>query len=132
MYRKFALIKESIEYGIEKNQKTIGGMMKNYVWICLVMLLCSCAVVEPPPEVPVQTTAIEGDKYWTLDFFYFYKGKQTHTKAFQFVSRRDCFDTLYQMQVDSKKVPHHSGSGICMKQFVEGQKRTENDVLGYR
>jgi len=106
-------------------------MMKNYVWICLVMLLCSCAV-EPPPVVPVQTTAIEGDKYWTLDFFYFYKGKQTHTKAFQFVSRRDCFDTLYQMQVDSKKVPHHSGSGICMKQFVEGQKRTENDVLGYR
>lgn len=131
MYRKFALIKESIEYGIEKNQKTIGGMMKNYVWICLVMLLCSCAV-EPPPEVPVQTTAIEGDKYWTLDFFYFHKGKQTHTKTFQFVSRRDCFDTLYQMQVDSKKMPHHSGSGICMKQFVEQQKRTENDVLGYR
>ena len=131
MYRNFALIKEAIECGIEKNQKTIGGLMKNYVWICLVLLLCSCAV-EPPPVVPVQTTAIEGDKYWTLDFFYFYKGKQTHTKAFQFVSRRDCFDTLYQMQVDSKKVPHHSGSGICMKQFVEGQKRTENDVLGYR
>jgi hypothetical protein len=131
VYRNFALIKEAIECGIEKNQKTIGGLMKNYVWICLVLLLCSCAV-EPPPVVPVQTTAIEGDKYWTLDFFYFYKGKQTHTKAFQFVSRRDCFDTLYQMQVDSKKVPHHSGSGICMKQFVEGQKRTENDVLGYR
>ena len=131
MYRNCALIKEAIECGIEKNQKTIGGLMKNYVWICLVLLLCSCAV-EPPPVVPVQTTAIEGDKYWTLDFFYFYKGKQTHTKAFQFVSRRDCFDTLYQMQVDSKKVPHHSGSGICMKQFVEGQKRTENDVLGYR
>ena len=131
MYRNFALIKEAIECGIEKNQKTIGGLMKNYVWICLVMLLCSCAV-EPPPVVPVQTTAIEGDKYWTLDFFYFYKGKQTHTKAFQFVSRRDCFDTLYQMQVDSKKVPQHSGSGICMKQFVERQKRTENDVLGYR
>jgi hypothetical protein len=131
VYRNFALIKEAIECGIEKNQKTIGGLMKNYVWICLVMLLCSCAV-EPPPVVPVQTTAIEGDKYWTLDFFYFYKGKQTHTKAFQFVSRRDCFDTLYKMQVDSKKVPHHSGSGICMKQFVEGQKRTENDVLGYR
>jgi hypothetical protein len=36
------------------------------------------------------------------------------------------------MQVDSKKVPQHSGSGICMKKFVEGQKRTENDVLGYR
>jgi hypothetical protein len=65
-------------------------------------------------------------------FFYFHKGKQTHTKAFQFVSRRDCFDTLYQMQVDSKKVPQHSGSGICMKQFAEGQKRTEHDVLGYR
>jgi hypothetical protein len=106
-------------------------MMKNYLWIVLVALLCSCAS-NPPPVVPVQSTATEGDKYWTLDFFYFYKGKQTHTKAFQFVSRRDCFDTLYQMQVDSRKVPQHSGSGICMKQFVEGQKRTEHDVLGYR
>jgi len=107
-------------------------MIKNYLWICLAMLLCSCAVEPPPPVVPVQAEVIEGDKYWTLDFFYFHKGKQTHTKAFQFVSRRDCFDTLYQMQVDSKKMPHHSGSGICMKQFVEHQKRTENDVLGYR
>jgi hypothetical protein len=48
------------------------------------------------------------------------------------VNRRDCFETMYQMQVDAKKLANQSGSGICSKRFLEGQKRTQDDVLGYR
>ena len=95
----------------------------------LLIALCSCA---SPPPLEQSVADVGGDQYWTLDFFHFYMGKQTHTETLQFISRRDCFDTLYQMQVDSKKKPFHSGAGICMKRFVEGQKRTHNDVLGYR
>ena len=75
---------------------------------------------------------MQGDKYWTLDFFHFYKGKQTRTETRQFVNRRDCFDAMYQMQEDAKKEAFHTGSGICMKRFVAGQKRTQDDLLGYR
>jgi hypothetical protein len=97
--------------------------------ICLAALLSSC--VHPPPAEQ-SNTGIQGEKFWTLDFFHFYKGKQTHTENLKFVNRRDCFDALYQMQVDSKKQSGHSGAGICTKRFVEGQKRTEDDLLGYR
>jgi len=97
--------------------------------ICFVVFLSSC-MNQPPAEQ--SNVGIQGDKFWTLDFFYFYKGKQTHTESLKFVSRRDCFDTLYQMQVDSKKLSGHSGAGICTKHFVEGQKRTKDDLLGYR
>jgi hypothetical protein len=101
-------------------------------FIYFIFLLSAC-VSHPPAQLPESTnTGIKGDQYWTLDFFYFYKGKQTHTKAFEFVNRRDCFEAMYQMQVDAKKEASHSGSGICSKQFVEGQKRTHDDVLSYR
>jgi len=96
---------------------------------CLTTLLCSCVNQLPTEQSNV---GIQGDKFWTLDFFYFYKGKQTHTDTLKFVNRRDCFDALYQLQVDSKKQSGHSGAGICTKRFVEGQKRTQDDLLGYR
>jgi len=94
-----------------------------------VIFLSACISRQPLEQ---SSTGAQGDKYWTLDFFHFYMGKQTHTERFQFTKRRDCFDTLYQMQVDSKKQIFHSGAGICTKLFVEGQKRTQDDVLGYR
>ena len=97
--------------------------------VCLTALLSSC--VNSPPDVQ-SNTDIQGDKFWTLDFFHFNKGKQTHTETLKFVNRRDCFDALYQMQIDSKKQSGNSGAGICTKRFVEGQKRTQDDVLGYR
>ena len=100
--------------------------------IFLTVFLSSCVSYSPPPDSAPANFDIKGDKYWTLDFFHFYMGKQTHTERFQFSKRRDCFDTLYQMQVDSKKQIFHSGAGICTKLFVEGQKRTQDDVLGYR
>ena len=112
--------------------------MKKLSIVCIAVFLTSCASQPPPPPPPPPpvpepvNTSIMGDKYWTLDFFYFHKGKQTHTKAFEFVNRRDCFDTMYQMQVEAKKGLNQSGSGICSKRFVEGQKRTQDDVLGYK
>ena len=115
---------------------SIGGRPNvNKLFIfCMAVFLTSCASHPPPPPPAPEPVniSIMGDKYWTLDFFYFHKGKQTHTKAFEFVNRRDCFDAMYQMQVDVKKIANHSGSGICSKRFVEGQKRTEDDVLGYK
>jgi hypothetical protein len=69
---------------------------------------------------------------WNLNFYYFYRGKQTHTKVFEFASRRDCFEAMYQMQVTASKRPFHSGAGICTKWFNENQVRTDNDLLGYR
>jgi hypothetical protein len=98
----------------------------------IVVFLSSCVSQPPPPDSGPMNVSIMGDKYWTLDFFYFYKGRQTHTKAFEFVNRRDCFETMYQMQVDARRATNHSGSGICSKRFAEGQKRTQDDVLGYK
>ena len=117
---------------------SIGGRpnVKKLSIVCIAVFLTSCASQPPPPPPPPVpepvNTSIMGDKYWTLDFFYFHKGKQTHTKALKFVNRRDCFDTMYQMQVEAKRGLNQSGSGICSKRFVEGQKRTQDDVLGYK
>ena len=113
---------------------SIGGRLNvnNLRIVCIAVFLTSCASHPPPPDPEPVNISIMGDKYWTLDFFYFHKGKQTHTKAFEFVNRRDCFDAMYQMQVEAKKGLNQSGSGICSKRFVEGQKRTQDDVLGYK
>lgn len=96
--------------------------MRNIFIFFLIVTLGACSI---PPKT-------ESEKYWTLDFFYFYDGKQTHTKSFQFTSRRDCFDAMYEMQVNSRKEPLHSGAGICSKQFIDNQRRTSDDSLGYK
>ena len=109
--------------------------MSKILTFCLTLILCACSTVDKPIDKPnIQSKVdIEGpDKYWTLHFFYFHKGKQTHDNSFHYQSRRDCFDAMYQMQVDSKKERFNSGAGVCSKRFVEGQKRTKDDVLGYR
>ena len=96
--------------------------------LALVLVACSSPQVKDQKvatQVPVTSP-------WTLDFFHFYKGTQTHSESFQFFSRRDCFEVMYQMQVDSRKKPLHSGSGVCTKWFSEGQERTHNDILGYK
>jgi len=117
-------------YSIPELRARIGLLKKYQLFISLLATgLCACASHQP---TSIGTLSHETTGYWTLDFFHFYKGKQTHVETLQFVNRRDCFDTLYQMQVDAKKEFLHSGAGICMKRFVEGQKRTQDDVLGYR
>ena len=104
--------------------------------LSIALVLSACATQTPPLPEPeperTETKALQGDQYWTLNFFYFYKGKQTHSNNFQYLNRRDCFEAMYQMQVDSKKKANHSGAGVCSKLFVEGQKRTADDLLGFR
>ena len=95
--------------------------------ICLSTLMACSSNKEA-----VRSTDISGGAPWTLDFFYFYKGKQTHSKSFEYSSRRDCFEALYAMQVATNQQPLHNGSGIGTKWFYEGQLRTHNDELGYR
>jgi hypothetical protein len=104
--------------------------------VSIALVLGACATKPPPLTDPeperAEIKALQGDQYWTLNFFYFYKGKQTHSTSYQYVNRRDCFEAMYQKQVDSKKQVNHSGAGVCSKLFVEGQKRTADDLLGFR
>jgi hypothetical protein len=108
-------------------------MMKSLL-LSIALALTACATPIPPAPEPehTETKALQGDQYWTLHFFYFYKSKQTHSDSFQYINRRDCFEAMYQMQVDSKKKVGHSGAGVCSKLFVDGQKRTADDLLGFR
>uniref|UniRef100_UPI004047A573 hypothetical protein n=1 Tax=Polynucleobacter sp. TaxID=2029855 RepID=UPI004047A573 len=104
--------------------------MKNPSFCLLFLIfLSSCATVEEkkPENIPSQEK-----KTWNLTFYHFYKDKQTHTESFEYPSRRDCFEAMYQMQVDSRKRKFYSGGGICTKWFSQGQQRTHDDVLGYR
>jgi hypothetical protein len=41
----------------------------------------------------------------------------------------ECFNKMYEMQEDAKKVKNQIGSGLCFKAFAEGQERTSNDLL---
>jgi hypothetical protein len=117
-------------YNILELAARIDSLKKYQLLITLLVSgLCACSSQQP---ANVGVLSHETTGYWTLDFFHFYKGKQTHVETLQFVNRRDCFDTLYQMQVNAKKEFLHSGAGICMKRFEEGQKRTQDDALGYR
>lgn len=95
---------------------------------CALILLSACSTLK---EEPIKATS-SNNGHWTLDFFYFYNSKQTHRESFHYDTRRDCFDAMYQMQVDARKQPKHSGSGVCTKWFAEGQERTHKDLLGYR
>jgi hypothetical protein len=110
--------------------------MMKLVLLSIALLLSACATPTQTPPTPepdrAETKVLQGDQYWTLNFFYFYRGKQTHSNSYQYVNRRDCFEAMYQKQVDSKKKANHSGAGVCSKLFVDGQKRTADDLLGFR
>ncbi len=86
-------------------------------------------VNEPKAEKEI---VVLGDKYWTLDFTYFYKGKEVKTVISQYDHRRDCFEALFALQKEASKKPFSSGGGLCKKLFVDGQERDHKDHLGYR
>ena len=108
--------------------------MKRIFSIFLAILCGACAA---PKEKPVEQAKekIEvpiGDQYWTLDFTYFYKGKETQTVISRYEHRRDCFEAMFKMQKEASQKPYSSGGGLCKKLFVDGQERTHKDQLGYR
>ncbi len=76
-----------------------------------------------------ETASVMGDTHWTLEFTLLKNNKPSEIKTYQFESRMDCFNTMYRMQEDAKKVRNQSGAGLCYKLFAEGQERTGNDVL---
>ncbi len=75
---------------------------------------------------------VVGDQYWTLDFTYFYKGKETQTVILQYEHRRDCFEAIFKMKKEASQKPNQSGGGYCKKLFVDGQEKTDKDQLGFR
>jgi hypothetical protein len=109
-------------------------MMKRIFSIFLAILCGACAA---PKEKPVEQAKEKivvpmGDQYWTLDFTYFYNGKETQTVISQYEHRRDCFEAMFKMQKEASQKPYSSGGGLCKKLFVDGQERTHKDQLGYR
>ena len=111
-----------------------SAFIKRIFIISLVILCGACAA---PKEKPVEQAKEKivvpmGDQYWTLDFTYFYKGKETQTVISQYEHRRDCFEAMFKMQKEASQKPYSSGGGLCKKLFVDGQERTHKDQLGYR
>ena len=109
-------------------------LIKRIFSIFLAILCGACAA---PKEKPVEQAKEKivvpmGDQYWTLDFTYFYKGKETQTVISQYEHRRDCFEAMFKMQKEASQKPYSSGGGLCKKLFVDGQERTHKDQLGYR
>ena len=111
-----------------------SALIKSIFIISLVILCGACAA---PKEKPVEQAKEKivvpmGDQYWTLDFTYFYKGKETQTVISQYEHRRDCFEAMFKLQKEASQKPYSSGGGLCKKLFVDGQERTHKDQLGYR
>jgi hypothetical protein len=69
------------------------------------------------------------DTHWTLEFTLLKKNKPAEIKTYQFESRMDCFNTMYRMQEEAKKVRNQTGGGLCYKLFADGQERTSKDLL---
>ena len=108
--------------------------LKGIFSIFLAILCGACAAPkEKPVEQAKEKIVVQmGDQYWTLDFTYFYKGKETQTVISRYEHRRDCFEAMFKMQKEASQKPFSSGGGLCKKLFVDGQERTHKDQLGYR
>jgi hypothetical protein len=109
--------------------------MNKILGIVAMLLLFGCAPQlkqQEPTVLKKGDPIILGDQYWTLDFTYFYKGKEVKSVISQYDHRRDCFEAMFKMQKEASKKPYSSGAGLCKKLFVEGQERTHKDQLGYR
>jgi hypothetical protein len=102
--------------------------------VALLCYGCSSPIKEKGATVIHQEPSeiVLGDQYWTLDFSYFYKGKEVKTVIRQYDHRRDCFEAMFTMQKEASKKPYETGAGLCKKLFVEGQERSHKDQLGYR
>jgi hypothetical protein len=59
---------------------------------------------------------------WTLDFTYFYKGKDTQTVILQYEHRRDCFEAIFKMKKEASQKPNQSGEGYLKKYLLTGKK----------
>jgi hypothetical protein len=97
-------------------------MKKLLLLSAIFLTACQLGHKEEAPKVM-------GDTHWTLEFTLLKKNKPAEIKTYQFESRMDCFNTMYRMQEEAKKVRNQTGGGLCYKLFADGQERTGNDVL---
>ena len=65
---------------------------------------------------------VVGDQYWTLDFTYFYKGKDTQTVILQYEHRRDCFEAMFKMKKEASQKSHQSGGAYAKNYLLTGKK----------
>ena len=89
------------------------------------IFLTACQVAQKQEAPPIAV----GDTHWTLEFTLLKKNKPAEIKTYQFESRMDCFNTMYRMQEEAKKVRNQTGGGLCYKLFADGQERTSKDLL---
>ena len=111
------------------------SMRINLPFLLVIFLFACSSPVKEKQTNEVKTEKVEpvlGDKYWTLDFTYFYKGKEVKTVTSQYDYRRDCFEALFILQKEASQKPFSTGGGLCKKLFVDGQERSYKDHLGYR
>lgn len=76
-----------------------------------------------------QKNIAKNNSPWTLEFTLLKNDKPIDIKTYEFQSRVDCFNAMYRMQTEAKKVRYQSGAGLCYKEFADGQERTGNDQL---
>lgn len=98
-------------------------LIKRLLWLVATFLVACAPLKEEKPVV------LGGDTHWTLQFTWLKNNQPTHTETYQFISRMDCFNQMYDMQKAASKTRNQVGSGLCFKAFAEGQERTENDQL---
>lgn len=108
--------------------------MKILRWglVTVAILLASCSWFRKPSQEPVVSSSRDdyrGDLHWNLEFTWLKGGEVTHIKTYQFDTRLECFNKMYQMQEEAKKVKNESGAGLCYKAFLDGQQRTTADTL---
>uniref|UniRef100_UPI004048B812 hypothetical protein n=1 Tax=Polynucleobacter sp. TaxID=2029855 RepID=UPI004048B812 len=89
------------------------------------IFLSACQVAQKQEAPP----AMMGDTHWTLEFTLLKNNKPTDIKTYQFESRMECFNTMFKMQEDAKKIKNQTGAGLCYKLFADGQERTSKDLL---
>jgi hypothetical protein len=99
-------------------------LIKRLLWLTAAFLAACAPLKEEKPVV-----LGGGDTHWTLQFTWLRNNKPTHTETYQFISRMDCFNQMYDMQKAASKTKNQVGSGLCFKAFAEGQERTDNDQL---
>jgi hypothetical protein len=78
------------------NVSELGPFFLKKLFITLLVTsFIGCAQVKKEPikeSIVEQKSMVVGDQYWTLDFTYFYKGKETQTVISRYEHRRDCFE----------------------------------------
>jgi uncharacterized protein YcfL len=96
--------------------------MRTLFLFFMVLLVAGCSSLE-------QKKVVEKNTAWTLEFTWLKNDKPIEIKSYEFQSRIDCFNAMYRMQNEAKKIRYQSGAGLCYKEFADGQERTSDDQL---